>query len=90
MKILLDINEDDYKAICKKVEYFGRGSCVLSTPEKTIFNGTPLKEHGRLIDAEKLYNQIDKLNCGDDKGKYTGILSLITLTPTIIEADNGE
>ena len=50
MKIIVDIDEDYYKAICEKVERFGKGSVVLSTPEKIIFNGKPLLE-------EELENQ---------------------------------
>lgn len=44
MKIIVDIDENYYKGICKIVERFGKGSVVLSTPEKIIFNGTPLEE----------------------------------------------
>lgn len=44
MKIIVDIDEVYYKAICERVERFGKGSVVLPMPEKIIFNGTPLEE----------------------------------------------
>ena len=61
MKLIIDINEDNYKAICKKVEYFGRGSCVLSTPEKIIFNGIPFEDIEKQI-AEKSFTGNDGLD----------------------------
>lgn len=54
-------------------------------------HGTILpKGHGRIGDLTKLYNAIDARNKGKDKGKYTGILALVTFADTIIEADKGE
>ena len=44
MKLIIDIDENYYKGICKKVERFGKGSVVLSTPEKIMFNGISLED----------------------------------------------
>lgn len=45
------------------------------------------KGHGRLKDVSKIYNHIDALNRGKDKGKFTGVLAIINMAETIIEAD---
>lgn len=44
MKLIIDIDEDYYKAICKRAERFGRGSAILPPSERIIFNGTSLSE----------------------------------------------
>ena len=55
---------------------------------EAIRNGTPLpKGHGELKDTDAIYNRIDTLNRGKNKGKYTGVLSIITCANTIIEAE---
>lgn len=52
MKIVIDIQEEDYKRIKNEVQKFG-GS--YRDWEEEIANGTPLpKNHGRLIDADAL------------------------------------
>lgn len=44
MKLIIDIDEDYYKAICERAERFGIGSCVLTPSQKIIFNGIPLED----------------------------------------------
>ena len=60
-KIIVNIDEEYYKGICKIVERFGRGSVVLSTPEKIIFDGTPLEDIEKQI-AEKSFTGNDGLD----------------------------
>ena len=87
IEIVIKISEDSYEATCS-------GSLLppdVKNVIDAIKNGTPLpKGHGRIGDLTKLYNEIDIRNKGKDKGKYTGILALVTFADTIIEADKGE
>ena len=59
MKLIIDIDENYYKAICKRAERFGRGSVILSTPEKVILNGTPLQAEFEKIKAKLLSYEAD-------------------------------
>jgi len=73
MKIVIDIDEDDYKV-------FVRQRCNDATPicrlYKAIKNGTVIqKGHGRLIDADELLKAIDTW----DKFGYTAERNLIRL-----------
>ena len=61
MKLIIDIDENYYKGICKIVERFGKGSVVLSTPEKIMFNGIPLEDIEKQI-AEKSFTGNDGLD----------------------------
>ena len=87
IEIVIKISEDSYKATCS-------GSMLppdVKNVIDAIKNGTPLpKGHGKIGDLTKLYNEIDKRNRGKNKGKYTGILALVSFADTIIEADKGE
>ena len=90
MKIIIDISEDDYKEV-KEDTYSG-------TPfENRVFsaiaNGTTLpKGHGRLIDADTLYREIETEGWFDSDDEYYGggLEDIVLNAPTIIEADKGE
>lgn len=70
MKLIIDIDENYYKGICKKVERFGKGSAVLSTPEKIMFNGIPLEDELEKLKTE--IAQIDKIYYPDLSFNETG------------------
>lgn len=92
MKIIIDIDENYYKAICKRAERFGRGSAILPPSERIIFNGILLpKGHGRLIDADTLYREIETEGWFDSDDEYYGggLEDIVLNAPTIIEADRG-
>lgn len=57
-----------------------------------IRKGTPLPNgHGKLKDINKIYDRIDALNRSEEyKGKYTGVLAILTMADTIIEAGTAE
>lgn len=86
IELVIKIPEEDYLVYSELSEK--EKANELTYYEKIIANGTPLpKGHGRIGDLTKLYNAIDARNKGKDKGKYTGILALVTFADTIIEAD---
>ena len=101
MKIVIDIPEELYKRIPTK-EYIGYMD--MSDWQKIIMsvsNGTPLPEgHGRLIDADKIANELNDLKNGWDRygdeyesGRYESYdyaVDSIEGAFTIIEADNAE
>ena len=82
MQIVINIDEENYE----KNKY---GRCPVTVMRKAIRNGIPLpKNHGRLIDA-------DKLELDDGYSNYDGYYhkysqSQIYNAPTIIEADKEE
>ena len=89
MKLIIDINEKDYKFIkqhCILKGYFPMGW-------KEIANGTPLpKGHGRLIDEKEAINIIAEGK--NDYEAYFGtvnkdweVIDFLKTVPTIIEAD---
>ena len=85
MQIVIDIPEDDYYDILQYAELK-----VNTEFEKlmivAIKNGTPLPEHGRLIDADAFIKQ--ESCCG-----YIEDIDIDYFkqnTPTIIEADKAE
>ena len=99
MKIVIDIPESAYEA------YKAWDKSGVATVEQTIIaHGTPLpKGHGRLIDAEKLANDVNALkdnwykdfNMNEyESGRWESYDYVETITieeaPTIIEADKGE
>ena len=78
MKLIIDIDENDYKWIKNHVNTIN---------EQRIANGTPLpKGHGRLIDADAFKKNVctyQQTGCGDCKHS----LCCPEDAPTIIEAD---
>ena len=83
MRLIIDIPEEMWELV--KEGYFPLGI------SKCLKNGIPLpKGHGKLKDVSKIYNHIDALNHGKDKGKFTGVLAVINMAETIIEADKTE
>lgn len=89
IELVIKVPEEDYLTFSKLSEKEKINK--LTYYEKMIAYGKLLpKGHGKIGDLTKLYNEIDKRNKGKDKGKYTGILALVTFADTIIEADKGE
>ena len=84
MKLIIEIDEGDYKWIKNHVNTIN---------EQRIANGTPLpKGHGRLIDADKTISKICGSSCGchlEECGHDEPCFSVtrIESAPTIIEAD---
>ena len=79
MKIIIDIPEDRYKDI-QRIASVQLEKYNFQTAEQIIANGTPLpKGHGRLVDADALYDQYAYADYDFDK--------TLEYAPTIIEAD---
>lgn len=79
MKLIIDIDKDYYKAICKRAERFGRGSAILPPSERIIFNGTPLSEELENILAEEA-----------ELSEQSGFVSVAELISNRIEKLKGE
>lgn len=99
MKIVIDINEEDYKKILANADIVNKRK--KHTLEEAVLNGTPLpKGHGRLIDGDELdgvmYHEAfekdtDLQKC--DSGcwvRYKMFENKMADAPTIIEADKEE
>lgn len=83
MKIVIDIDEKDYKRIKEISEVF---NSLTSRAYKAIRNGTPLPEHhGRIIDE----SQIKHIECHTEQELCGTKIRYVKTTdaPTIIEAD---
>ena len=78
MKLIIDIDEQEYKDICENGYVYDEDNEYIA---KVIANGTELpKGHGRLIDADKLLDEnIDSFMLQTE--------TKIRIAPTIIEAD---
>lgn len=66
-----------------------RGYHIQETSQKAI----PVPPHGRLVDADKIYNAVEqryKMSSGIEHRCYRELLDLICEVPTIIEAEEGE
>lgn len=88
MKLVIDISEELY------MEYVnlgtGKGTGILSQLIRAIKNGTPLpKGHGRLIDADALYES-SRLCHTEEDGTACVEWREINDAPTIIETDGGK
>ena len=71
MQIVIDISEEQYKRICNHTDGIYDMTSLLTIVE----NGIPLpKGHGRLIDADKLFVDIEWHDIED--------------APTVIEAED--
>ena len=82
---------DIYKAIIAKKDVLS-GNYEIETLDmltEAFLKGTPLpKCHGRLINADKLYEYIDNEKYTLDKyAEVEDVLDIIAKQPTIIEAD---
>jgi hypothetical protein len=89
MKIIIDIPEHEYKNI---KEYYEKNDIVEST-YSYIYHGTPLpKGHGRLIDADELYDDFIDGTEGYDCQTWNRIEigDIIEDAPTIIEGSESE
>lgn len=83
MKIVIDITEEAYKLLKNK-------RVLDNIAESIIANGTPLpKGHGRLIDADALYEDFIDGTGGYDCNTWNRIEigDIIEDAPTIIEED---
>ena len=89
MKLIIDIDEDVKGIIDRK----GTNEIVVETIWKAVKNGIPLpKGHGRLVDADTLYREIETEGWFDSDDEYYGggLEDIVLNAPTIIEADKGE
>jgi hypothetical protein len=89
MKIVIDIPEYEYKNI---KEYYEKNDIVEST-YSYIYHGTPLpKGHGRLIDADELYDDFIDGTEGYDCQTWNRIEigDIIEDAPTIIGGSESE
>lgn len=92
MKLIIDIPE---KTIAHIRSDYGHGvKCLYDTDKDiivdSIWNGIPLpKGHGRLIDADELFDKIQFADFSSSDDVNTALFS-ISDAPTIIEADKGE
>ena len=92
MEIVIKIDEWKYKSICEGVEASKRGGVVGVAPTiyEAIYNGTPLpKGHGRLIDADALY-EMSRLCHTEEDGTACVEWREINDAPTIIEGSESE
>lgn len=81
MKIVIDIPEKWY--IYAKFNDIENGSMVSKGILDAVGNGTPLpKGHGRLIDADALYDQFEYADYDFEE--------TLEYAPTILEADKAE
>lgn len=89
MQIVIDINEEDYKALKQGLVHFTVFDVI-----KVIMNGVPLpKRHGRLIDADKLNNkkkyQFQTVFGIFPKSEWFIKVDDLRDAPTVIPAHNG-
>ena len=85
MKVLIDIPEHHYREVLSRTTH----NLKVDRLDRYIANGTPLpRGFGKLKDVDKIYNEIDALNRGENRGRYTAALTIINIADTIIEADN--
>lgn len=98
MQIVIDIDDELYKSVINNDAYVLEEDVDWILLENAIANGTPLpKGHGRLIDAEKIANDINALKDNWNRyrneyesGRYESYdyaVDTIEDAPTIIEAD---
>lgn len=92
MKIVIDIDDEDYKRIKDIPDVF---NSLTSRAYKAIKYGTPLPEHhGRLIDADKLHMVYCNDNCGErkcvDAMDRCVFIDAVLDAPTIIEGSDSE
>ena len=59
MQIVIDIPEDTYK----KIMGYKEKKLALAYVEKAVADGTPIPEHGRLIDVDSLIKQTTEQIC---------------------------
>lgn len=97
MKIVIDIDEKDYKRIKEIPEVF---NSLTSRAYKAIRNGTPLPEHhGRLADVDEIIDYFHEnvfIEDTDPSSMFfykdvpaSIVAQAIKDAPTIIEADRG-
>lgn len=92
MQIVIDIPEATYEMI--KEMQKRNGTEYMNELESGVAKGTPLpKGHGRLIDANSIYQIVRPLDPSDDQWGMTAytakklVHKVFNLAPTIIEAD---
>lgn len=86
MQIVIDIDEELYKKIKKNCYIYEE---EVESVALSIIGGTKLpKGHGRLIDADRLREEMEK----DVRRamSFVDLIDFVWLAPTIIEADRSE
>ncbi len=85
MKLIIDIDEEDYERLkeYKKAPF----RSLTSRAYEAIANGTPLKGHGRLVDADDIALIDEQFYVPSD---YYVAESAINDAPTIVEEDTVE
>ena len=88
MKIVIDIDDEDYKRIKEIAETFDSlGISITSRTYSAIINGTPLPEHhGRLISEEDMLSVIMFSKLFDD-AKVGEVKEALLNIPTIIKGE---
>ena len=81
MQIVIDIDDEDYKRIQDIPDVF---DSLISRTYLAIKNGTPLKGHGRLIDADEIQFENREFDTYED---YSRAFDAIDYAETIVEAD---
>lgn len=98
MQIVIEIDNSIYD-ICRSVRNLplDENDIMSSLIMKSIANGTPLpKGHGRLIDADSIYQIVRPIEQGDAEWGMTAETAIRLMhdvfnrAPTIIEADKGD
>lgn len=96
MKLIIDISDKTYEIIRDMIYFYNpQRSGRAETKEiiTAIKQGIPLpKGHGRLIDADALYREIETEGWFDSDDEYYGggLEDIVLNAPTIIEVDKGE
>lgn len=86
MKLVIEIDEVRFKDI-QRIASVQLENNHFKTAEQIIASGTPLpKGHGRLIDADRLKEHIDKLPAlpdGNFAGNHSALKALINMQPSV-------
>ena len=82
MEIVINIPDEIYNTKVNLVNYFG---CYSDRLDNIIYGGTPIpKGHGRLIDADDVYNALRPYV------SFSDLYDVLDEIPTIIEDNGGE
>lgn len=85
MQIVIDIPERTYEQLkfLREQGFDGFETII----DKAVANGTPLKGHGRLIDADEIHFESREFDTYED---YCRAFDAIDYAETIVEADKEE
>lgn len=81
MELVIKLDDETYKEVMDRTEFdtLNLGIKLI----EAVQNGTQLKRHGRLIDAERYRNEMLT-------SREFDFFKTLDMQPTIIEADKGE